>query len=240
MKITIGHLYPDLLNLYGDRGNIQSLKMRCQWRGIDTEVKSFQITDKIDLSEVDIVLLGGGADSDQKMVSEALQAYREELQAYTADHGVMLALCGGYELLGEYCDNGKEKLPGLKLVQMHTEHGEQRLISNVILENPLFDHKIVGFENHAGRVVTGKNQNFGKVIIGHGNDGKSGMEGIMDKNIIGTYLHGPLLPKNPQVCDYILKKALERKYGSVELSPLDDEQELAANRYMVERLKSHA
>ena len=119
---------------------------------------------------------------------------------------------------------------------MHTEHGEKRLISNVVLENTLFDQKIVGFENHAGRVIAGKNQAFGKVLLGHGNDGKSGMEGIMYKNIIGTNLHGPLLPKNPQVCDYILKKALERKYGEAELSPLDDRQELAANQYMVERL----
>lgn len=236
MKITIGHLYPDLLNLYGDRGNIQSLKMRCQWRGIEAEVKSFQMTDKIDLSGLDIVLLGGGSDREQKLVSEALQAYKKELQAYVDDHGVMLALCGGYELLGQYCDNGKEKLPGLDLAEMHTEHGEKRLISNVVLENTLFDQKIVGFENHAGRVITGNNQAFGKVLLGHGNDGKSGMEGIMYKNIIGTNLHGPLLPKNPQVCDYILKKALERKYGEAELSQLDDRQELAANQYMVERL----
>ena len=236
MKITIGHLYPDLLNLYGDRGNIQSLKMRCQWRGIEAEVKSFQMTDKIDLADLDIVLLGGGSDREQKLVSEALQAYKRELQAYVDDHGVMLALCGGYELLGQYCDNGKEKLPGLDLAEMHTEHGEKRLISNVVLENTLFDQKIVGFENHAGRVITGNNQAFGKVLLGHGNDGKSGMEGIMYKNIIGTNLHGPLLQKNPQVCDYILKKALERKYGEAELSPLDDRQELAANQYMVERL----
>ena len=237
MKITIGHLYPDLLNLYGDRGNIQSLKMRCLWRGIEAEVKAFQMTDKIDLSGLDIVLLGGGSDTEQKLVSEALQAYKKELQAYTADHGVLLALCGGYELLGQYFDNGKEKLPGLELVEMHTEHGDQRLISNVVLENPLFEQKIVGFENHAGRVITGKNQAFGKVLTGYGNDGKSGMEGIMYKNIIGTFLHGPLLPKNPQVCDYILKKALERKYGEAELSPLDDTQELTANQYMAERLK---
>lgn len=236
MKITIGHLYPDLLNLYGDRGNIQSLKMRCQWRGIEAEVKSFQLTDKIDLSGLDIVLLGGGSDREQKLVSEALQAYKRELQAYVDDQGVILALCGGYELLGQYCDNGKEKLPGLDLAEMHTEHGEKRLISNVVLENTLFDQKIVGFENHAGRVITGNNQAFGKVLLGHGNDGKSGMEGIMYKNIIGTNLHGPLLPKNPLVCDYILKKAFERKYGEAKLSPLDDRQELAANQYMVERL----
>lgn len=236
MKITIGHLYPDLLNLYGDRGNIQSLKMRCQWRGIEAEVKAFQMTDKIDLSDLDIVLLGGGSDREQKLVSEALQACKAELKAYVEDNGVLLALCGGYELLGQYCDNSRERLLGLELVEMHTEYDAQRLISNVVLENPLFEEKIVGFENHAGRVIAGNNQAFGKVLVGHGNDGKSGMEGVMVKNIIGTNLHGPLLPKNPQVCDYILKKALERKYGEAELRPLDDIQELTANRYMVERL----
>lgn len=235
MKITIGHLYPDLLNLYGDRGNIQCMKKRCEWRGIEAEVKEFQITDTIDFSGLDIVLLGGGSDREQMLVCETLKKIQNECKEYVEDHGVMLAICGGYQLIGQYYDTGKGKIEGLSLVDIHTEHEEERLISNIITENEMFGAPIVGFENHGGRTYIGENRPLGKVLFGFGNNGKTGEEGILYKNVVGTYLHGPLLPKNPHICDYLLKNALERRYGVTELEPLDDTQELAANRYIVER-----
>lgn len=235
MKITIGHLYPDLLNLYGDRGNIQSLKKRCEWRGIEAEVKEYSLKDEIDFSEVDVLLLGGGGDREQSLVCEHLKSIKEELKKYVEDGGVMLAVCGGYEMLGNYYETAEGRIEGLGLIDMYTEHQEPRLISNVILENELFGYPVTGFENHAGRTVIGKNPAFGKVLFGNGNDGKSGSEGVRYKNVIGTYLHGPLLPKNPHVADHLLLKALEKKYGVRELEALDDTQEKAANQYIVER-----
>lgn len=235
MKIRIGHLYPDLLNLYGDRGNIQCMKKRCEWRGIEAEIREFQITDDVDFSQLDLVLLGGGSDREQKLVCERLQTIRHDFKSYVEDGGSVLAICGGYELLGDYYDTGKEKIEGLSLVEMYTDHGDQRLISNTVLENSRFQTPIVGFENHAGRSFIGTNEPFGRVLAGFGNNGTDGAEGVLYKNVTGTYLHGPLLPKNPQVCDYLLTNALERRYGSVTLDPLDDAQELEANRYIVDR-----
>ena len=126
-------------------------------------------------------------------------------------------------------------IEGLNLVDIYTEQEEGRLIDNIVLESPLADMPVVGFENHGGRTYINGNQPFGKVLYGSGNDGKSGYEGVIYKNVIGTYLHGPLLPKNPQICDYLIQKALERKYGSVQLSPLDDSQEKEANDYIYYR-----
>lgn len=235
MKLTIGHLYPDLLNLYGDRGNIQCMKKRLEWRGIDAEVKEFQITDKIDFASLDIVLLGGGSDREQLLVCDTLKKIKTECGAYVEDGGSLLAVCGGYQLLGHYYDTATERIEGLSLLDLYTEHGEDRLISNVVIENEKFGYPIVGFENHGGRTIIGDNKPLGKVLFGFGNDGKSGEEGVLYKNVVGTYLHGPLLPKNPHVCDYLLTNALKRKYGVDKLDPLDDTQEKAANQYIVDR-----
>lgn len=237
MNITIGHLYPDLLNLYGDRGNIQCMKKRCEWRGIGVQVKEFQLEDSIDFSELDIVLLGGGSDREQSLVCERLQEIREEFKSYVEDDGVVIAVCGGYQLLGEYYQTEEEKIPGLHLVDLHTIQKPERLIDNIVLQSELFPMPVVGFENHGGRTFIGSNQPFGRVLYGSGNDGESGYEGVVYKNVIGTYLHGPLLPKNPQVCDWLISKAIERKTGkAAELVPLDDSQEEEANAYMVSRL----
>lgn len=235
MKITIGHLYPDLLNLYGDRGNIQCMKKRLEWRGIEAEVREFQITDTIDFAGLDIVLLGGGSDREQMLVCEKLKTIQKDFKEYVEDNGVVIAVCGGYQLLGHYYDTDDGRIEGLSLVDLYTEQGSPRLISNIVIENEMFGHPIVGFENHGGRTYIGDNRPLGRVLFGHGNDGISGAEGILYKNVVGTYLHGPLLPKNPHVCDYLLKNALERKYGVTELEPLDDSQELEANRYIVDR-----
>ena len=201
MKLTIGHLYPDLLNLYGDRGNIQCLMRRCQWRGIEAETIAFELGDKIDFSRLDIVLLGGGS-----------------------------------ELLGKYYKTDQGTITGLDLVDLYTEQGEGRLISNIVLKSDLFDMPVVGFENHGGRTCINNCKPLGKVLYGSGNDGKTGYEGVVYKNVIGTYLHGPLLPKNPQLADWLIAYALEQKYGKeVQLAPLDDTEEKAANAYVYHR-----
>ena len=214
MKITIGHLYPDLLNLYGDRGNIACLMKRCIWRGIEAETIEFNTGDQIDFSKLDIVLLGGGSDREQAIVCKSLLEIQSEFKDYVEDAGM---------------------IEGLNLVDIYTEQEEGRLIDNIVLDSDLVDMPVVGFENHGGRTYLNGNKPFGKVLYGAGNDGKSGYEGVVYKNVIGTYLHGPLLPKNPQVSDYLIQEALERKYGEVQLMPLDDSQEKEANDYIYHR-----
>ena len=236
MKITIGHLYPDLLNLYGDRGNIQCLMKRCQWRGIEAETIPFELDDEIDFSKLDIVLLGGGSDREQMLVCEKLKEVQKDFKAYVENYGVVIAICGGYQLLGNYDKTEQGTMKGLELVDLYTEQGEGRLIDNIVLQSDLFDMPIVGFENHGGRTFIKENKPLGKVLYGAGNDGKSGYEGVVYKNVIGTYLHGPLLPKNPQLADWLISHALEQKYGKkIELAPLDDSQEKEANEYVYHR-----
>lgn len=236
MKLTIGHLYPDLLNLYGDRGNIQCLMKRCLWRGIEAETIAFELDDNIDFSNLDIVLLGGGSDREQMLVCEKLKEIQKDFKEYVEQGGVVIAICGGYQLLGNYYKTKEGIIEGLSLVDMYTEQGEDRLIDNIVLQSELFDMPIVGFENHGGRTFIGENKPLGKVLYGSGNDGKSGYEGVVYKNVIGTYLHGPLLPKNPQLADELILRALKKKYGEdVTLSPLDDSQEKAANDYIYNR-----
>ena len=236
MKLAIAHLYPDLLNLYGDRGNIQSLVMRLKWRGYEGEVFSVFAGDKIDFSKLDIVLLGGGTDKEQELVCNYLQEYKTEFKEYVEKGGVVLALCGGYQLLGEYYYNQNKRIEGLGILDISTTWKPKRFIRNIIINSPLFKTPIVGFENHSGRTSIKKHSPFGKVFFGLGNNGKSGYEGVIYKNLIGTYLHGPLLPKNPEVCDYLLEKALSRKYSkNIKLEPLDDEMEYLANKTIVDR-----
>lgn len=236
MKITIGHLYPELLNVYGDTGNIQCLLRRCQWRGIEAEVVSFELKDEIDFSKLDIVLLGGGSDREQKLVCDRLRDIKDDFKAYVENDGVVIAICGGYQLLGNYYKLGEEMIPGLEVIDMHTERGEGRLISNIVIQSELAQMPVVGFENHGGRTDIKGNRPLGKVLYGNGNDGKTGYEGVIYKNVIGTYLHGPLLPKNPQLADWLITRALEKKYGEqIELAPLDDSQEKEANDYVYQR-----
>lgn len=236
MKLTIGHLYPDLLNLYGDRGNIQCFRKRLEWRGIEAEVIPFLSGDKIDFSCLDIVLLGGGSDREQELVCGYLKDIRDDFKQYVEEGGVVLAVCGGYQLLGKYYKTQTKTIEGLAILDITTEWEPERLVKNIILDSPLFDMPVVGFENHGGRTYIGEHTPLGKVFFGYGNTGKSGYEGVVYKNVIATYLHGPLLPKNPQVCDYLLERALKRKYGGdVELAPLADELERSANSYIAER-----
>ncbi|BDF04009.1 glutamine amidotransferase [[Clostridium] hylemonae] len=235
MKLTIGHLYPDLLNLYGDRGNIACMMKRCAWRGIEARTVEFNTGDEIDFQDLDIVLLGGGSDREQRIVCKNLLAIQEKFKEYVEDNGVVIAVCGGYQLLGKYYKTEEGTIEGLDLVDIYTEQGEGRLIDNIVLESSVCDMPVVGFENHGGRTFINDNTPFGKVLYGAGNDGESGYEGVVYKNVIGTYLHGPLLPKNPEICDWLIQRALERRYGCAELESLDDSREKAANEYIYNR-----
>ncbi len=236
MKITVGHLYPELLNLYGDRGNIACLMQRCLWRGIRAETIELNTEEDIDFTKLDIVLLGGGSDREQMLVCRRLKKIQEKFRDYVENNGVVIAVCGGYQLLGKYYQTDEGLIEGLNLLDIYTEQGEGRLIGNIILDSKLSDIPVVGFENHGGRTFLNDGcRPFGKVLYGAGNDGKSGYEGVIYKNVIGTYLHGPLLPKNSRICDYLLERALERKYGSVQLEKLDDWLEISANKYIFKR-----
>lgn len=232
-KLMIGYLYPDLLNLYGDLGNGKCLEKRLLWRGMEAEEVSFLAGDRIRLSDVDILLLGGGSDKEQAIACRYLKENRNELLHYVEHNGVMLAVCGGYQLLGRYYKTETKTLKGLGLLDIRTEWEPKRLVGNLIIKSPLCSSPVVGFENHGGRTYIGNVRPFGTVLSGYGNTGKSGFEGIIYKNVIGTYLHGPLLPKNPKISDYLLTKALQKKYGAgVKLPPLSDEAEYQANRYI--------
>lgn len=237
-ELNIIHLYPDLLNLYGDKGNIACMEMRLKWRGIGANIKTCTNRDhSIDLEAADIIFIGGGSDREQEIVCKLLLEKKEELINYVENGGVLVAVCGGYQLLGKYYKTADVEIEGLGILDIYTDAGDTRLISNVVLETELFPQKITGFENHAGRTYIGNHTPLGRVVVGNGNTGESGYEGVVYKNVIATYLHGPILPKNPMLCDYILSAALMRKYDDFEgLEPLDDELENTANSYMEKRL----
>ncbi len=238
-SLTLVHLYPELLNLYGDSGNVLVLERRCAWRGIACEVSEVHVGERPSFADADLAVIGGGSDREQRIVCESLLEVGGELRSFVEDGGTLLAVCGGYQLLGEYYMMGEERVEGLSLVDLRTDRGEPRLIGNVVLESRVADQPIVGYENHGGRTTLGPGvEPLGRVVYGKGNDGTSGREGCLYRNVLGTYVHGPLLPKNPGVADWLLSRALERRCGDGSLEPLDDAEELAANRVMYERLTS--
>ena len=235
--LKVAHLYPELLNLYGDTGNIVVLRKRMAWRGIACEVREVHVGETPSFADVDIAFIGGGSDREQKIVCDYLLKARAELSAFVEDGGVLAAVCGGYQLLGHSYLMGDEKVTGLSLVDLYTDRGSPRLTGNIVVESRISPQPIVGYENHGGRTHLGDGvEPLGIVLHGHGNDGASGREGCLYKNVVGTYVHGPLLPKNPGVADYLIRQALDRRYGSSELAPLDDAAELDANRVMFDRL----
>lgn len=245
--VVIAHMLPDLLNLYGDGGNVRILEQRLRWRGIPVEVRRIQHGEAVDFSQVDLVFMGGGPDREQKLASEQLLAMRDELAVYVEGDGPLLAICGGYQILGRQWLWGDELVPGLGLIDMETRRpgtSADRLIDNMVLESPLATHPVVGYENHAGRTYLGEGvEGFGRVVssCGHGNNDDDRVEGARYKNVVGTYSHGPLLSKNPEVADWLLARALERRAErtgtpAADLAPLDDSAELAANASMVKRL----
>jgi len=239
-RLKIASMYPELLNLYGDCGNVAVLKKRCEWRGIEAEVADVRHdAGAAAFGDVDIVLIGGAGDREQGIACELLRRGSRELRAFAEDGGVVLAVCAGMQMLGRSYATSEGEVEGLGLLDLWTEHAEERVVGNVLLETKVCEEPVVGYANHAGRTYLGAGaEPFGRVLHGLGNDGTKGAEGCLWRNVLGTYLHGPLLPKNPGVADWLLARALERRYGSSEaLTPLDDSVELAANRVMAQRMR---
>jgi CobQ-like glutamine amidotransferase family enzyme len=235
MELRLLALYPEQMNIYADRGNIIFLQRRCEWRGIGFAYAAAGPGDRFDPGRHDFLYVGGGQDRDQRAVAaDMVESKREALAAAADDGAVVLAVCGGYQLLGHSYELGEERLPGLGLADLETVRAPgPRLIGNVAIEVDFGagPRTVAGFENHGGRTRLGPAaQPLGRVVKGFGNNGEDGLEGVRRDNLIGTYLHGPLLPKNAWLADRLIALALERRYGVLaELDPLDDSLELAAH-----------
>ncbi|HEU5099295.1 MAG TPA: glutamine amidotransferase [Roseiflexaceae bacterium] len=255
-RLRLAHLYPDQMNIYGDRGNILALTQRCAWRGIAVDLLPVGVGAEVDWETVDIAFFGGGQDSGQALIAGDF-VERQGPSIRTAIEGglVLLAICGGYQLLGHYfLTHTGERLPGVGALDVHTVGGDVRLIGNIVVgvgswvsgngeSQPATEHltpdtRLVGFENHSGRTYLGAGvRPLGRVLVGHGNNGEDGSEGAVYHTAFGCYMHGSLLPKNPHFADHLIGLALRRRYGrGAELAPLDDRLELGAQRTMVERL----
>ncbi len=235
MELRLLALYPEQMNIYADRGNMIFLRRRCEWRGIGFAYTAAGPGDRVDPGAHDFFYIGGGQDRDQRAVAADMVAgKRDDLAAAVDDGAVLLAVCGGYQLLGHSYQLGSERIPGLGLADLETvrEPGE-RLIGNVAIEADLGggSRLIAGFENHGGRTRLGAAaEPLGRVVKGYGNNGSDGYEGVRRDNLIGTYLHGPLLPKNAWLADRLIELALARREGSEpQLEPLDDSFEAAAH-----------
>ena len=244
--IVIAHMFPDLLNLYGDGGNVRILSERLAWRGIPVQVKRVEYGESVDLGDVDLVFLGGGPDREQKLASAELMRMKDELAAYVEEDGPVLAICGGYQILGKTWLLGDEEVPGLDIVGIETRRpgtSADRLIDNIVLSSPLATHPVVGYENHAGRTYLAEGvKPFGAVVssVGHGNNDADKADGALCRKVLGTYLHGPLLSKNPEIADWLLAAACERHArrtgeSAPALARLDDAEELAANAFMADK-----
>jgi CobQ-like glutamine amidotransferase family enzyme len=245
MELRVLALYPEQMNIYADRGNIIFLRRRCEWRGIGFSYAAAGPGDGVEPGAHDLFYLGGGQDRDQRAVAaDLVKTKRDRLAAAVDDGAVLLAVCGGYQLLGHSYQLDSEQLPGLGIADLETvrEPGA-RLIGNVAIEADLGEgsRTIAGFENHGGRTYLGPDATpLGRVIEGFGNNGNDGLEGVRRDHMIGTYLHGPLLPKNAWLADRLISWALERRYGSApELEPLDDRLELAAQESAREAALQH-
>ncbi len=286
-RLRLAHLYPEQMNIYGDRGNIIALARRCAWRGIDVEVLPVGPGTPVDWAAVDLAFFGGGQDSGQALIADDFVRRQAPALARAVEGGLpILAICGGYQLLGHYfLTHTGERLPGAGLLDLHTVGGGARLIGNIVVEadlpadeprtpacpvrgtagtrttnderylqdqqnhaladrlrSPAVRHpastvRFVGFENHSGRTYLGAGvRPLGRVLAGYGNNGEDGTEGAVYRNVYGCYMHGSLLPKNPQLADHLIGLALARRYGPIPLPPLDDTLELGAQRTMVERI----
>ena len=237
--ITVCHLYPDLLNLYGDRGNVIAFLQRCRWRNIPVRLIETSVNEDIDFNQVDFLFLGGGSDTEQNIISKDLAARKASLAEAVENGLVVLAICGGYQLLGKYYKtlDGQE-IPGLGIMDHYTVAGKKRFTGNIIVQLNLDgnDYKIVGFENHSGRTFLDGVQPFGKVIYGYGNNGNDCTEGAVYKNIFCSYLHGPLLPKNPELTDHLIKLASKRSRLALDFQILNDDFEILAKECMLNRL----
>ena len=241
MELKICHLYPDVLNLYGDGGNIMCLQKRLHWRGLGASVTRLPLGARSSLSGFDIVFIGGGQDFEQQVLLEDLHRGRaDEIRAAANDGVVFLTICGGYQMMGHYYEtfDGK-RCDFIGLLDLCTVGAKQRMIGNYKFRctDSAGGSVVVGFENHSGRTMLGNGlEPLGTVLSGYGNNGEDKTEGAHWKNVFGTYSHGPMLPKNPAFCDLLLQTALERRYGRAELAPLDDAAETAAHDEMCAKL----
>jgi CobQ-like glutamine amidotransferase family enzyme len=231
MEIRIGHLYAHFLNIYGDRGNIVALSQRAAWRGVEPIIKAVNLDDQLDPEYFDLYFVGGGQDKQQQVIAADLLKRKDVLHKAVENRAVILAICGGYQLLGHYYKPQEgEELRGISLLDAHTVAGNRRMIGNVIVKRP-DGSTLVGFENHSGKTFLGKDvQALGKVVVGNGNNGEDEQEGAACGTIYGTYLHGSLLPKNPAFADVLIAQALARRYSHVVLNSLDDRLEEAAHK----------
>jgi lipid II isoglutaminyl synthase (glutamine-hydrolysing) len=245
VKVVVGHLYPDYLNIYADRGNMAVLAGRAAWRGIDLEVRGVGMGDPLRPGEHDLLYVGGGQDREQALVAPDIAARSSELEQALAGGAAGLAVCGGYQLFGRfYRDRAGVELPGAGVFDLHTIAGEGRMIGDVLLEcelEPGRPRTLAGFENHAGRTILGPEaEPLGRVVAGFGNDGESGFEGCRRGRALGTYLHGPLFPRNPWLADWLLAQALAHATGGEppELDPLPDDLEHEAHEVAAERART--
>lgn len=231
MQLKVIHLYARFLNIYGDRGNLITLKQRAIWRGIDIDIKALDLGETIDPGWADFYFIGGGQDKQQQTIASDLIRHRQALHQAIENGAVVLAVCGGYQLLGHYYRPHKgEELKGISLLDAYTVAGSQRLIGNVKVQQD-DGNTLVGFENHSGKTYLGRQtKSLGKVILGNGNNGEDGLEGANFGKVYGTYLHGSLLPKNPHFADHLISEALLRRYGAIKLRALDDSLECLAHK----------
>jgi CobQ-like glutamine amidotransferase family enzyme len=239
MRIRVGHLYPDYLNIYADRGNIAVLAERARLRGHELEVTAIGMHDNVP-HDIDLFYVGGGQDREQSLVARDLVAKAEPLREAVEGGAAFLAVCGGYQLLGRsYRDVAGDELPGIGLLPLQTVAGERRMIGDVLLDCEWAGETLAGFENHAGRTILDPGaEPLGRVVAGFGNDGESGYEGCRYKRAYGTYLHGPLLPRNPWFADRVLADAIAHAGGEAELGPLADELEAQAHAVSASRARA--
>ena len=242
MELKICHLYPDILNLYGDRGNILCMERRLRWRGLDVTTKGVSVGEPLKASDYDLFFIGGGQDFEQEVLLPDLASGKtEEIKAAIEDGKPFLAICGGYQMLGSYYKTWDgQQCDFTGALDLYTEGSRDRMIGNYSFTCDELGITVVGFENHSGKTYLGSSvKPMGKVLAGYGNNGRDGLEGARYKNVFATYSHGCLLPKNPILADHILKTALARKYGRAELEPLDDALETNAHDYMERRLSKN-
>lgn len=241
MELKICHMYPDVLNLYGDRGNVICMRSRLERRGIDCAVTRLPIGSAASLAGFDLVFIGGGQDFEQQVLLDDLHRGKaQEIRAAIADGVTFLTICGGYQMLGSYYETyDGQHCDFIGALDLYTVGSKTRMIGNYKFKcgEAAGGSVVVGFENHSGKTHLGRGvEPLGTVLAGFGNNGEDGTEGAHYKNVFGTYSHGPMLPKNPEFCDMLLATALERRYGKAELAPLDDTLELLAHDEMCARV----
>jgi CobQ-like glutamine amidotransferase family enzyme len=235
MVLKICHLYPTLMSVAADRGNLFSIQKRCAWRGIKTEVDPVYVKQTPDFTQYDLILIHGAADREMELASRDIQFKAASLREAAEANVVFLCVCAGFQLMGHYYQPAQgERLTGVGILDLYTQGGGERFMTHMAMECKFSyngQNVLVGYENHSGRTYLGKGlEPLGKVLVGWGNNGQDGGEGATYKNVFASYLHGPLLPKNSWFTDYLIARALERRYGPVELEPLDDEIEQAAHK----------